>query len=421
MALVASCVGVALFDRTARVGGLFHVPLPAPVYSDDPWQPESYASTGLPLFIDRLCKSGARKEKLEAFVAGGALLGNAVGHNLDLDIGGQTADIVMDILKRESIQIRQSETGGLNNMRLSLDLSTWECTIKPVMQHPQSRKGSVEKPTAEEINRAIARVQPIPQVAIKIVRMIGDDRYSLQDVATEVRQDQVIAAKVLKLSNSALIGWKSRIDSVDQGLVILGERLFLLLVMSSFMEVFFAESEHGYSMCKGSLYHHTVGTALVAEKLARLTCLATPAVAYTAGLMHDIGKIVLDHFVARNIPLFYRRTQEDIIDLEQAELDILGIGHTEVGGRLARLWSIPQNLTEAILYHHQPGKAIIDPALTHIVYLADLILSQFWVSGMLQRQNTSPLAACLKQLGISSSQMSTIVDSISWTALNSLM
>lgn len=420
VALLASCVGVALFDRAARVGGLFHVPLPEPIGSGNPWQPESYASTGLPLFIDTLCKAGAKKKNLEAFVAGGALIGNTLEHNLDLDLGGQTADVVMDILSRESIRIRQSETGGLYNMRLSLDLNTWECTIKPFIQYPPSLKGPVKKPTAEEINRAIARVQPIPQVAIKIVRMIGNDRYSLQDVAAEVRRDQIIAAKVLRLSNSAFIGWDGRIDSVDQALMVLGERMFLLLVMSSFMDVLFAESGRGYSLCKGSLYHHTVGTALVAEKLARITGMAPVAVAYTAGLLHDIGKVVLDHFVTQNIPLFYRRTQEDIVDLEQAELEILGIGHTEAGGRLARLWSIPQNLTEAIVYHHQPEKAIIDPALTNIVYLADLILSQFWVSGALERQNTGPLDACLKRLRISFSQISTILDSISWTALNSL-
>ena len=191
--------------------------------------------------------------------------------------------------------------------------------------------------------------------------------------------------------------------------------------MSSFMEPFFIESEQGYSLCKGSLFHHTVGTALVAEKLASITDMASPAVAYTAGLLHDIGKVVLDNFVAQNIPLFYRRTQEDIIDLEQAEQEILGIGHTEAGSRLANLWSIPQNLGETILYHHQPSKAIIDPALTHIVYLADLILSQFWVSGTIERQNVGQLEVCLKTLGLRSSQISTIVDGISWTALNSLL
>ncbi len=199
-----------------------------------------------------------------------------------------------------------------------------------------------------------------------------------------------------------------------------GERMLLLLVMSSCMEVSFSESVHGYSLCKVSLYHHMVGTALVAEKLARITGMAPVAIAYTAGLLHDIGKVVLDHFVAQNMPLFYRRTQEDIIDLEQAEFEILGIRHTEVGGRLARLWSIPQNLTEAILYHHQPEKATIDPGLTNIVYLADLIVSQFLVSGALERQNTGPLAACQKRLGIRSGQISNIVDSISWPALNSL-
>ena len=419
VALLASCVGVVLLDRDAGVGGLLHVPLPEPFGSGVPWQPESYASTGLPLFIDSLCKAGAKKKNMEAFVAGGALLGDALEQTLDLDLGGQTADVVMNILNRELIRIRQSETGGLYNVRLSLDLNTWECTIKPIVQCPATLKGSVEKPTAEEINLAIKLVQPIPQVAMKVMRMLENDHLGLQDLAEEVRKDQIIAAKVLQLSNSALIGWGDHIDSVDKALTVLGERMFHLLVMASFMEAFFVESGHGYSMCKGSLYHHAVGTAIVAEKLARVTRMAPTAVAYTAGLLHDIGKVVLDHFVERNVPLFYRRTQEDIIDMEQAELEILGVGHTEVGGRLARLWSIPRNLTEAILYHHQPKKAVVDPELTYIVYLADLIISQFRVSGSLERQNTASLTSCLKRLKISPSQMPAILDSISWSALNS--
>ncbi|HXW68398.1 MAG TPA: chemotaxis protein CheD, partial [Dissulfurispiraceae bacterium] len=194
VALLASCVGVALFDPAADVGGLFHVPLPEPIGSGNPWQPESYASTGLPLFINTLCKAGAKKENMQAFVAGGALLGKAVAQNLDLDLGGQTADVVLSILNRESIRIRQSETGGLYDMCLSLDLKTWECTIKPFFQCHSILTGLMEKPTAEEINRAISHVQPIPQVAIKIARIMGNDRYNLQDVAAEVRQDQIIAA-----------------------------------------------------------------------------------------------------------------------------------------------------------------------------------------------------------------------------------
>ncbi len=419
-ALLGTCVGVSLFDRTAQIGGILHLLLPEPIGSGNPWQPESYASTGLPLFIEQLCKAGAKKERLEAFIAGGALIGNVSEQDLDLDIGGRTSDVVINILTREAIQIRESETGGVHGMVLSLDLDTWECEIKPVVQPPSGIETEIEKPTTEEIGRAIAHVRPVPQVALKIIRMIADNRYSLQDVATEVRQDQIITAKVLKLCNSAMIGRQTHIDSVDEALMILGEKMLLLMIMSSSMHFFFPESEHGYSLGKGRLYQHAIGTALVAEKLARTTGRCSPIVAYTAGLLHDIGKVVLDCFVARNYPLFYRRTQSEIVNLEEAELEILGIGHPEVGGRLATLWSIPENLVEAIRYHHQPEKATHAMELTHIVCLADLIVSRFWTSQALARQNTDSLISCLKKLELNAHHLRTVVDGVPWNVLNSL-
>jgi putative nucleotidyltransferase with HDIG domain len=419
-ALLGTCVGVSLFDRTAEIGGILHLLLPEPIGSGNLWQPESYASTGLPLFIEQLCNAGAKKERLEAFIAGGALIGNVSEQDLDLDIGGRTSDVVANILTREAIQIRESETGGVHGMVLSLNLDTWECEIKPVVQPPSGIETEIEKPTTEEIGRAIAHVRPVPQVALKIMRMIADNRYSLQDVATEVRQDQIITAKVLKLCNSAMIGRQTHIDSVDEALMILGEKMLLLMIMSSSMHFFFPESEHGYSLGKGRLYQHAIGTALVAEKLARTTGRCSPIVAYTAGLLHDIGKVVLDCFVARNYPLFYRRTQSEIVNLEEAELEILGIGHPEVGGRLATLWSIPENLVEAIRYHHQPEKATHDLELTHIVCLADLIVSRFWTCQALASQNTDSLILCLKKLELNSHHLRTVVDGVPWNVLNSL-
>jgi HD-like signal output (HDOD) protein len=108
---------------------------------------------------------------------------------------------------------------------------------------------------------------------------------------------------------------------------------------------------------KGGLYHNAIGTALIAKELAdyRAVC---PGRSYTVGLLHDIGKVVLDPFIAPNLPFFYHKTQNDLINLEEMELEIIGIGHSEAGGKLASLWSIPRNLGDAIQYHHQPEKCL---------------------------------------------------------------
>ena len=98
----------------------------------------------------------------------------------------------------------------------------------------------------------------------------------------------------------------------------------------------------GYSLCKGGLFQHALGVAMVAEGLAKLTGCVSSGVAYTAGLLHDIGKVVLDQYIASATPFFYRRTQVDGIGLCRVETDQFGVTHPEVGERLAESWSLPQ-------------------------------------------------------------------------------
>jgi len=419
-ALLGTCVGVALVDRTAEVGGMIHILLPTPVDNRNPLHPENYASTGLPLLIGQLRRIGAGKERLEAVVAGGALMGRISERDLDLDIGGRISDIVLDILAREGIPIRESETGGMHGMILSLDLETLKCEISPLIDPPHNVMIEMEKPTEDEISNAIAGVRPIPQIALKIMRMTADAGYSLRDVADEVRQDQIIAAKVLNLCNSALCGRKAPIDSVDEALMVLGEKTLLAMILSSAVHRCFPECENGYSTVKGRLYHHAVGNAMVAENLARKTGLSSPFVAYTAGLLHDIGKIVLDYFVAKRYPLFYRRTVDDMLSLEDAEVEILGVGHPAVGAQLASLWSIPENLVEVIRYHHRPENASTDPVLTHIVCLADLITCGFWTSPAVGRQGQDCFASCLSTLGLNTDDFKAILDSTPWDIINNI-
>ena len=86
----------------------------------------------------------------------------------------------------------------------------------------------------------------------------------------------------------------------------------------------------------GGIYHHAVGTAIITEKLARLTKRISPSLAYTAGLLHDIGKVVLDQYISSALPLFYRELQNEV-DFLELEKKHLGVNHTEVASQLAEL------------------------------------------------------------------------------------
>jgi putative nucleotidyltransferase with HDIG domain len=411
-AYLGTCVGVTLCDSEANLGGLGHFLLAEPTGLDKPWKPAVYASTGMPLFLEALYEAGARKNGLEATVAGGALVGPVSREDLDLDIGGRTTEVVLGVLKNEGIPVLVTETGGYFSCRLSLDLQTFQSAIQPIEKRFSGPRENFRKPTSREIRHAIKHVRPIPQIALKIARMIHRDRYNMSEVAHEIKQDQIISAKVIRLCNSTFMGLRNRTDSIDRAAVVLGEKQLLQLVMSASLEQFFSYSGEGYSLCKGGLFQHALRTAMVAEQLARFTGKAPSDTAYTAGLLHDIGKVVLDQYIASVYPFFYRRTQIDEIDLCEAEEQKLGITHPAAGGLLAEKWSLPDSLTDAIRHHHYPEQASVASDLAHLVYVADLLMSRFQVGQELECLNMEMLPSRLHKIGITTSEFPLLVDLI---------
>ena len=411
-AFLGTCVGVAIYDEEAGVGGLVHLLLPEPVSEGSLFQPEKYASTGFPIFLKALYDEGASKERLKAIIAGGALVGPIVSRDLHLDIGGRTVETVMCYLKKEKIQIEKSETGGFFTCCLNLNMHNWHGSIEPLGIDKISNKTEVYIPSAHEIERTMEGIQPIPQVALKILRLINEEEHDIKELTEEIRQDQVICAKTLKFCNSAIFAGLKKIDSLDHALTFLGFQNLAKLVISTLMGNFYGRSDSGYSLCKGGLYHHAVGTAIISEKLANLTAKVKPGLAYTAGLLHDIGKVVLDQYIASAYPLFYRQLFEEETDFSAAEKTNLGIDHTQVGSDLALRWSLPDSLVDTIRHHHNPENAVRNVELTHIVYLADLLMSRFRTGLELERLSTETLSTKLRTIGFSNEKFSDIVDMI---------
>ena len=408
-AFLGTCVGVTLWDPQAQVGGLLHLLLPESSSLNEESYPARYASTGLPLFIREVCRAGASHERLQACVAGGALVGRLSSLDLNLDIGGRNTEKVENILEEQRITVTKSETGGFFTCRLSLDLTTWKTEIAPLTDVI----GEIEHTavtTWEEDSLVKQELQPIPQLALKISRMLSDSDYNFDEVARVIRQDQTISAKVLNMANSVFFRRGDPVDSIDRALAVLGEKNLLTMVVSAAVERFFPQGSRGYSMCKGGLYQHSVGTAQAASELARATGLVREDLAYTAGLLHDVGKVGLDQYLAQDIQFFYRRTQVEGESLLQTEESKFGINHAELGGRLARTWGLPPSLVTAITHHHFPERAEEHQELTHLVYWADLLMSRFRVGLELEHMDTSKTVQRLNRIGFTTSQLQKLVD-----------
>jgi putative nucleotidyltransferase with HDIG domain len=401
-------------DETHGIGGMAHFLLPQPVSLGGAFQPEKYASTGLPLFLKALCETGARPERLKATIAGGALVGPVGALDISLNIGGRTADIAQALLQQEGIALARVDTGGMSGTRLSLDMRTLSCSVAASDPVFEEAPAPVPLPETAEIDQGLERLLPIPQVALKIMQLAdAQQEVDLRILTGEIRKDQVLSARTLQLANSVMFASRNRIDSLEHALMYLGVNLLMRYVVTAAVDGFFDQPSRGYSLCKGGLFHHAVGTAVVAEKLAHLTGRANPALAYTAGLLHDIGKVALDQLLSRAAPQFYRRLSEDqALDFTQAEREVFGLDHAEIGLRLAQRWSLPDSLAESIRHHHVPERALQQPALAHIVFLANFLMSCFRAGLQLGKLNAALLAPRLAAIGLACGQLEQVVDLI---------
>jgi len=420
-AFLGSCVGVALIDKENRIAGLYHILLPEPPSKGAVQEPEKYASTGMSLFLEDILHHGAKKENLEAFIAGGALVGQVSLTDLRLDIGGNSAEVAANFLAMEKIPVKKMETGGYLSSQISLNTATMECTIEAVItMHPNFHQ---EEASSQEhnIEEAIQQIKPIPQIALKVIRMINSQKVSMETIAEQIRQDQVLTAKVLQLSNSAYFNTGKKIDSIDRALIYLGEKRILLLTMSVFTELFYQQVKTGYSLSKGGLYRHALGVAHIAEKIAFELNEVASDIAYTAGLLHDIGKVVLDQYMAADFPLFYKKMIEGPYrPFNEIEKEVFGMDHNEIGGLLADRWDLPETVKEVVAFHHIPEKATQNPKLTHIIYLSDWLLHRFQSNMTLGTISGDHLVQRLDALGITSSELLQLIDKIEWNKIDLL-
>lgn len=418
-AFLGTCVGLGVYDRENQAGGLIHLLLPEPPLPESAFQLEKYATTGLPLFLAALRDKGAEVHRMTACLAGGALMGPLAAQDLNLDLGGRTCEHVLAFLNQEGIAIDRLETGGFLPTRIGLDMRSGQFAIDPAGGRPMVTGDPPAVPREEDIRQALQGLQPIPQVALRILRLVAEKDYPVQELAHLVRQDQVICARTLKLCNAAAFAGQGRIASIEHALAFLGQDRFIHSVIAVCVQDFFRQQGQGDSVRLGGMYQHAVGTAQVAEQLAHRTQRLMPALAYTAGLLHDIGKVVLDQFVAPRRSHFYRDLA-DATDFLAVEARHLSIDHTQAGRWLARDWGLPAPFVETIAHHHGPEKAVCHVDLVHLVYLADLIMSAFHAGLELERVDTEHLNERLARVGLARRELPEIVDSLPAAIFNPL-
>ena len=235
---------------------------------------------------------------------------------------------------------------------------------------------------------------------------------SLLDLEKDIVQDQALTANILKACNSAYYGYSSRVPSLKRAFVLMGLEALRRIILSASLMAYYTDEKFGYSTQKGDLMRHSVSCGLIAELIAREKKMPAPDVAFTAGLLHDIGKVVLDQFCFEQFDQISDRVSSRGGTFIDAETEVLGFDHARVGGMVASKWNLPDVLIEAISFHHHPEASRANCELVSAVHLADNISSMFGEGCGLDELSNRVHQSAISQLGLTKGDVERIVEQL---------
>ncbi len=227
----------------------------------------------------------------------------------------------------------------------------------------------------ESILRRVKDLPSLPDVIYSIVEQLGRPDASASQIAKLISYDPGLTSKFLRMVNSAAYGFPRQISSVQHAIMILGFSTVRGVVLSaSIFKLFEAKNYHG--MDPSQYWRHSIGTAIASRVMASKWRVPYGEDAFTAGMLHDIGKMILNYYFAADYNMVIKEARASKIPVFgnqylALEQKILNINHAELGYQLAARWKLPHTFTEVIRYHHNPAAANDAPELVYVVSLAN--------------------------------------------------
>ncbi len=233
---------------------------------------------------------------------------------------------------------------------------------------------TIERLDVRELLKSASRLPTLPAIAMEIVKVSNDPHTAAEDISRLLAMDQSLSARILRMVNSSYYGVRNSVSSIRQGVVILGFETVRTLAMSTaIMDKF--TSEDGDAAARSEFWKHSLGVAMAARVLARHLKKGNDEqeLFYMAGLLHDIGKVILDQYFHETHREILRRAAERGESYYAAEREVNSISHDEIGAFLAQQWGLPPAIVSAIRHHHDPMKAPGDFAVVDAVHFANIL------------------------------------------------
>ncbi|NQU06205.1 MAG: HDOD domain-containing protein [Calditrichaeota bacterium] len=252
---------------------------------------------------------------------------------------------------------------------------------------------------------------PLPSIMKNILDLTEDPNVSVREIAEEIKKDQALTAKILKIVNSAYYGFYREIGNVDHAIVVLGIDEIVNISQAICLMQYQIKDIGNFFNCR-KFWIHTIGTAYIARALSRYTPGILSKDAFVIGLLHDFGKAVMNqhfHNAFSKVMLKAMASGGHICEVCQEEA---GVDHAEVGALVAENWNLPVQLVVAIRLHHNPEKSNGNSNAVHIAHLANALCHKYKIGESGNAFPDEPSEVSLKALGIEDQDLDELWESL---------
>ena len=277
--------------------------------------------------------------------------------------------------------------------------------------------------TPQELVSGVVRLVSLPEVCIRVNEMMDDPGVNATEIGKVISQDTSLTARLLKIVNSAFYGFQARIETVSRAVTVIGLReLRGLVLAASAVESFSKLPNDVLNLV--NFWRHSVYCGVVSQLLAQKCNVLHSERLFVAGLLHDIGKLVITNKLideSREVIKRVEKKKKFDFDIEQA---VLGFDHAEVGGVLLKEWNMPESLCNSVMYHHRP-KAVTELTIEIcIVHIANILANraEHGINTEFKIQEIEPMA--LEMTGLSEEdfeQIMTRASSVFSEALDAIL
>ena len=225
---------------------------------------------------------------------------------------------------------------------------------------------------AKKIASVVNSFPGMPGTALKLLAMIDDPAMRVSQIEKILRQDPGLTANVLRMANSAYFGIPSKVGSIRQAVILLGLKRLIQMVIAACVSAIMDKPVPGYDLPPGELWRHSIAVSVAAEGLVKELKVDAGEEIFTAALLHDVGKLVLGEFVKDDFKQIETAVSEGIA-FETAETIVLGTNHADTGAQILTNWSLPDEIVNAVRWHHAPEKAQQTSTMLDIVHVANFM------------------------------------------------